>query len=284
VSAIGTAELSAPGVREFKKELCHTQCYIRQFTSAFATMPHPRAVFRLAHLTDLHFRGTPSLRELTLKRVFGLINQHALGRKNEFHVEVQLAAIAAVRALRPDALCVSGDLTAMALESEFRAARDALLPLLVERPSLVIPGNHDAYTRAAVESGLLQRHFGDFMRGNCAQQGSQLPILSVGPLDLIGMNPCRPILLESTGLFPGEQLSQLSALLSPSSSLSPDSAVVIATHYPVLDRSGAPYHVMHPKHGVRNGQAFIDTVTGAAAGNMILHGHDHHGFHQKLGM
>jgi 3',5'-cyclic AMP phosphodiesterase CpdA len=233
---------------------------------------------RLLHLTDIHFRSVPKLRELTLKRTFGLINQFAMGRKDEFSDVVQLACIRKALQLNPSAVVISGDLTAMALESEFVAARQALLPLLNSRPSFVIPGNHDCYTQKAIDADLIGKYFGEFMH----RQSNSLPSLELDSISIVGMNPCRPILLESTGYFPQEQMNLVTQTLQRQSSSS--NVVILATHYPVLDRSSAPYHLKHPKHGVRNGQSFIDVVHQASAGNMILHGHDHHGFRQKLGL
>jgi 3',5'-cyclic AMP phosphodiesterase CpdA len=72
-------------------------------------------MFRLAHLTDIHFRTLPRFSELTLKRVFGLINQYAYGRKDLFSLRTQQQAVQLVRRLKVDAAVITGDLTAMGL-------------------------------------------------------------------------------------------------------------------------------------------------------------------------
>ncbi len=147
-----------------------------------------------------------------------------------------------------------------------------------ETPSFVIPGNHDCYVPG---SDAVMRHvFGDVMRGSLAS--SALPVFQLGAVgSIIGCNPCRPILLESSGLFPTAQLASLSTTLAQPN-LGP--VVLVATHYPVLTREGEPYHIKHPKHGVRNGGDLIECVRHhGMSPHIILHGHDHHGFHTTLG-
>jgi 3',5'-cyclic AMP phosphodiesterase CpdA len=72
-------------------------------------------VRRLIHLSDLHF-----------------------GRDRP---ELMRPLIARVRALAPDLVVISGDLTQRARASQFRAARAFLAAL--EAPVLSVPGNHD---------------------------------------------------------------------------------------------------------------------------------------------
>jgi 3',5'-cyclic AMP phosphodiesterase CpdA len=73
---------------------------------------------RIAHLSDLHFDGTPELRE-------GL---SALVRR--------------VRAIEPDLVVVTGDLSASGRPSELDTVAEALASLEAV-PRLVIPGNRD---------------------------------------------------------------------------------------------------------------------------------------------
>lgn len=70
---------------------------------------------RLVHLSDIHF-----------------------GAENPIATE---AAISATRALSPDAVILTGDLTLRGRSREFKAARNWLCRL--PRPLLVTPGNHD---------------------------------------------------------------------------------------------------------------------------------------------
>jgi 3',5'-cyclic AMP phosphodiesterase CpdA len=71
---------------------------------------------RLLHVSDLHF-GSPGV-----------------GERAE-------ALLDAIRALAPDAVAVSGDLTRRATPAEFRAVR-AFLDR-IDAPTVVVPGNHD---------------------------------------------------------------------------------------------------------------------------------------------
>jgi 3',5'-cyclic AMP phosphodiesterase CpdA len=78
---------------------------------------------RIAHLSDLHFDGSP-----------------------ELAASLQ-ALISRVRDLRPDLVVVSGDLTADGRASELDATREALAEL-DPIPRLVIPGNRDLVASA----------------------------------------------------------------------------------------------------------------------------------------
>jgi 3',5'-cyclic AMP phosphodiesterase CpdA len=89
----------------------------------------------IAHLTDLHVRP----RGLAAMRVCetNMLTERALG---------------AVRRLlpRPDALVISGDLTANGLAAEYENLAD-MLARLIDIPVYVIPGNHD-------DRAMLKRH------------------------------------------------------------------------------------------------------------------------------
>ncbi len=69
----------------------------------------------------------------------------------------------------------------------------------------------------------------------------------------------------------------------PSPALSPDALanqfLVIATHYPVVDRSGSGYHTVHKMHAVRNAGALLSVLEAAPRKpELVVHGHDHMGF------
>lgn len=228
---------------------------------------------RIAHATDIHWFAPPRLRDLPSKRLLGTANLYLKGRRRHFDPGVQDALVASMTAQAPDAVIITGDLTAQALDTEFALARTKLGPLLASVPSLVIEGNHDVYTRGAAAADRLETHFAPFTH----LQDDGLAVLSVPGLYAIGLDPNRPHLTAS-GVVPAAQLEALPGALA---SAPEQDAVVLALHYPVLDRRGAPY--VGWEHGLRNAHDLIEVLRQAPRRpDLIIHGHDHHGFQVDL--
>jgi 3',5'-cyclic AMP phosphodiesterase CpdA len=80
-------------------------------------------MFRLAHVTDPHFRGFHGTRIATLanKRAIGLMNL-ALNRRRKHKGELLEALVGDLRAQAVDHLAVTGDLSNVSLEGEWREA------------------------------------------------------------------------------------------------------------------------------------------------------------------
>ena len=102
-------------------------------------------------------------------------------------------------------MAVTGDLVNLALAGEFAPARGFLETLGSAREVTLVPGNHDAYVRAAAHP---ERYWGDYMRGD---DGGGFPFLRRrGPLALIGLSsavPTAPLL--ATGRLGAEQIARL---------------------------------------------------------------------------
>ena len=79
-------------------------------------------------------------------------------------------------AARADHVVVTGDITNMALESEYRDARSLLDEVARRVEVTVVPGNHDIYLPAVCHERRFSFHFGAFLQ-------SDLPQLAVS---------CRP--------------------------------------------------------------------------------------------
>lgn len=127
-----------------------------------------RASLRVLHATDIHFLETPSVADVirSPKRIIGCTNLFLLGRAGRFSRHVQTQLSSAIAEHQPDLVVLSGDTTTLALESEFALARRALHPLLDNDcafPTLIVPGNHDAYTPDAQRRQLMRKYFGPWM-------------------------------------------------------------------------------------------------------------------------
>lgn len=230
---------------------------------------------RIAHLTDIHWQAMPSLFELSPKRILGATNLYLVGRRTHFTETVQTHLVEHVMALKPDAVFITGDLTAMALSSEFQKAREALAPILDTLPTFVIPGNHDVYTRGAQADRRIEELFGPWMGLEHGPVGR----LDIGNTTLLGLDPNRPHLIHASGILPQEQLDALARILAD-----PDLAerdVLLGVHHPPVDRDGAIYDAV--KHGLINAQALIDVLEAAPKRPLaVLCGHVHHGFRSAI--
>ncbi len=113
--------------------------------------------FTLAHLSDVHLAPLPPVSpwQLMSKRITGYINwqRHRRGTMGTQTLDTLLKALAEKA---PDHIAVTGDLTNLALPAEFDQTRTWLSALGEAEEVSVIPGNHDAYVRDALESGLKQ--------------------------------------------------------------------------------------------------------------------------------
>lgn len=226
---------------------------------------------RIAHATDIHWMETPAASQLlSAKRFLGTLNLHLRGRAHHFDRAVQSALVQTIVDQEPDVVLITGDLTAMALPSEFETARRELDPILSRFPTFIIPGNHDVYTGGAARDKRIQELFSTWMGLDEHGLGHlQLPGLTV-----VGLDPNRPHPVLSSGLVPADQLAALPAALAAAPE---DDFLVLALHYPVLSRKGAVYDGF--EHGLRNASELIDVLRGSPRKpDIIIHGHKHHGF------
>ena len=221
-------------------------------------------VFRLAHVTDPHFRGWAGLKpqDLFSKRLPGLAN--VLLRRRRVHSMSLLDALGDDLARRGfDHLVVTGDLSNVGLEGEWRAALAWLNKLGAAAEAItLIPGNHDAYSASIVASGLFERMFAMF------QEGAGYPFVRIrGRLALIGLNSCEPPPpLQSWGNIGQKQLRALHTVLT-SPELRSCARVVLIHHPPLVHRGG-------DRRNLCDRSEFLAVISQAGA-ELILHGHDH---------
>src|SRR5436309_2321168 len=117
------------------------------------------AAFRLAHVTDPHFRGWAGLSvgALAGKRAIGFLNL-AINRRRHHKLELLAALGEDLRAQAVDHLALTGDLSNISLEGEWREALRWIEQTVPEpQRTTVIPGNHDAYVASVVQSGAFEK-------------------------------------------------------------------------------------------------------------------------------
>jgi 3',5'-cyclic AMP phosphodiesterase CpdA len=217
----------------------------------------------LAHLSDPHLGPlpTPHPLELLSKRGLGFLNW--LRKRRAIHrPEVLAALVADLKARAPDHIAVVGDLVNLSLSNEFAPARRWLEQLGKPADVSVVPGNHDAYVRAAAI--LAVTNWGDYMRGD---GGESFPyVRRRGSLALIGLSTSLPTLpLAATGRLHGDQLSRLGPMLADIEREGLFRVVLI--HHPPV--AGANYFRRLVD------AALLREVLQRAGAELVLHGHHH---------
>jgi 3',5'-cyclic AMP phosphodiesterase CpdA len=204
--------------------------------------------FRLAHLSDLHLQSdtsTLSLTDIGLHRALPRIELEQLGRGRRFDGALpRLERVAEeLDALAPDAVLVTGDLTALALEDEFHSAHDVLAAFdAPRREVIVVPGNHDRYAPEGPASRLFEEHMGHLLHSALPAYADPLGYPFVrfvgGELAVVGLDSTRVPAYAGYvfGRLGDDQLARLDALLADPA-LAHRSVVTMVHHAP-LDAAG----------------------------------------------
>jgi 3',5'-cyclic AMP phosphodiesterase CpdA len=226
-------------------------------------------VFRVAHLSDLH--ATPpraALPALLGKRFFGWLSWQ-LRRRREHRGHVLEALVADLRREAPDQIVVTGDLTNVAGEEEFPAAREWLARLGPPERVSIVPGNHDAYVRVPRERGLAlwSAYFASDAPGP-GGAGDGFPALRVrGPLAVVGVDSAVPTpLFQARGRVGRSQLERLEDLLRRLAGSGLFRLLLI--HHP--PESG----VVSRRRSLRDAGK-LRSVLARAGAELVLHGHLH---------
>jgi 3',5'-cyclic AMP phosphodiesterase CpdA len=230
-------------------------------------------MFVLAHLSDPHLAPipTPRVRELASKRGLGFINwcrgRHAIHRPEVLAlVERDLAARTV------DHIAVTGDLVNLALAAEFAAAHQWLARLGPPERVTVVPGNHDAYVRAAAAHPL--RYWGDYMRGDAAGPitapgaPAHFPFVRRrGPAALVGLSTAVPTgPLMATGRLGADQLMRLDDALD---ALGREGLFrIVLIHHPPVSRLAQHFKRLVDAAPLRR-------VIARHGAELVLHGHAH---------
>jgi 3',5'-cyclic AMP phosphodiesterase CpdA len=226
---------------------------------------------KIVHLTDIHIQKRPHVRQIWNKRMVGSFNLYVLGRHNKFTPTVQQAAVAATIAEEPDAVVITGDLTAQALPSEFAAAHALLEPILSRFPTFIIPGNHDTYVSEPEPGAMMREVFGEWM-------GPTAPHLhTIGDVGFLHVETCRAALLSSGHSPPAGMPAARSLLEKADQSL----YIFLCLHYPLRGRDGAPYGPAVRALANAN-ELETELLMKTDRIDAVLHGHEHHGYRTEV--
>ena len=237
-------------------------------------------MLRIAHISDLHVLDLAGTRwqDFLNKRVTGAINLAGI-RRNAHPVSLAEKLADRLAAGDIDHVILTGDLTNLALDSEFRRVLE-----IVERigpPSFVtvIPGNHDMYTRGALRHHRFEKWFGAYLVDDADERHSALtkgrlhypfmraPARHVRLYGLSSAIPTPPFL--AFGHVGRSQLQRLRGLVAAEP---PEVTVRIClVHHNLHHRVGAAEYVA----SLVDRKAFAQTMREIRA-SAVLHGHTHH--------
>jgi 3',5'-cyclic AMP phosphodiesterase CpdA len=233
-------------------------------------------MFRLAHISDLHVLSSEGVhwREILFnKRVTGWVNTR-LRRGRVFRRRLLEAVLDA--ASRADHVVITGDITNLALDGEYREA----VRLFDRRASAaevtIVPGNHDLYLPSIRREGRFQRYLGRFVRSDLPQLGVEVaagayPFVKLrGPAAIIGLSSAvpRPPFIAA-GYLGQEQIAALQAVLAH-----PEVAKrvpVILVHHPPLD---SRHRLLQLRDGLTDAAPLREVLATIPRG-LVLFGHLH---------
>ena len=229
------------------------------------------AMFRLAHISDIHLGPLPKLsaRELASKRITGYVNWHRNRRKRLFG-NILESLLDDIRSAGPDHLAVTGDLVNLAAKAEIEAATGWLAETGDPQSVSVVPGNHDAYVPGAFEA--LCHAWRPYMLGDdmaLSTGGDNLfPYRRVrGNVALIGVSTASATPpFSANGLFGRRQALALRQQLVDAENEGLFRVVMI--HHPPV-RGAAKTHKR--MIGIRR----FGAVMRSAGAELVLHGHTH---------
>ena len=234
---------------------------------------------RIAHFSDLHLlslAGVSPLRFLN-KRLTGWANLRL--KRKSIHRAAYVRAIAReVTRHGVDHVVITGDLTNLALESEFALVREVLESDLGVAPSevTIVPGNHDVYTRGASSSRRFERFLAPYLRSDLPDlavdtPAGRFPVVKLrGKAAIVGLSSAvpRPPFVAAGEIGPS-QLDALTRILDR-----PELAgrtIVLALHHP--PRNEWSPHKLYLE-GLRDAEALLVCLRSMPRG-LILHGHLH---------
>jgi 3',5'-cyclic AMP phosphodiesterase CpdA len=227
-------------------------------------------MFRLAHVTDPHFRSLAGARpaQFLNKRALGLLNL-VVNRRRKHRMELLIRLQEDLRTRGADHLALTGDLGNVGLESEWQEARAWITGLQapVDRIT-VIPGNHDAYVADVVQAGTFERIFAPYQSAEIRPGPEHYPFVRLRDgVALIAVNTCVPTGdFGAWGEIGAGQLARLQSLLG-APAVAERTRVLMLHHPPVLHRPPE-------SRNLRDRAAFAEVLARSGA-DLVIHGHDH---------
>ena len=234
---------------------------------------------RIAHFSDLHVLALAGVspRRFLNKRLSGYVNLRL--KRSHIHLPAYVRTIAReITRAGIDHVCITGDLTNLALDEEFLAARSLLEDELGLDPKnvSVVPGNHDLYTRGALRQKRFATYFAKYIESDLPELAVDIgvgafPYVKLrGPCAIIGLSSAVPRLpFVAAGKLGGAQLDALGRLLAHDEVRSRTPVVLV--HHPAHNPRSRLKTLLE---GLHDADDLSFRMSGIERG-LILHGHLH---------
>lgn len=218
---------------------------------------------RIAHISDLHFTKISwNPRQFLSKRWIGNLNA-AFSRKRYFDPERPYALINRFLELGVTHVVISGDVTTTARRKEFALARSYVNELEKNGlTTLIVPGNHDSYTKKSYKNRTFYRYFErPSLKLDCVAKEKLSEGLWAVSIDAALATP----FYKSTGSFSKQIEENLIALLEE---IPKSDKIVLINHFPLFNNDTA----MHDLEGAERLQEIVQHYRNIV---LYLHGHSH---------
>lgn len=239
---------------------------------------------RFLHCSDVHITAdyfSLPIRKLGWRRWLALAELSVGGRRKAyFRAPETLATIARdTELLGADHFILSGDITAYALDPEFRLARESLGALGEDpRRCTLVPGNHDVFTPGSYRAERFARHFGHLLESDLPEHRREGPFPFVRKVGtgaaVVGLLSARvpPVPGIAQGYIGAAQLEGLAAIVKDPRL--EGRALLVVVHHAPLTHRGRPDRYFH---GLKDARALFELLPGPRYA--VLHGHIHKRYH-----
>lgn len=225
---------------------------------------------RLAHCSDLHLLSLTGagMLDFANKRWIGGLNL-LMNRGRHHQTEIFEAMVRDLNENPVDHILVTGDVTNLALDEEFRFAKTLFDTLnLTPDQVTVIPGNHDAYVQKGAT--FFKKHFSEYYTSDTemAEDTVWPCIRRRGGVTIFGLSTSlQTPWFTAYGVVGKDQLARLrSALLDEKYK---DTLRLVAIHHsPAEPRARSRVRGLRDRHELYK-------VLEEAGAELILHGHEH---------
>lgn len=242
---------------------------------------------RIAHVSDLHLLSLEGAVPWRLfnKRLTGYANLR-LRRKHVHRAELVRAIARQLRAERVDHVCITGDVSNLALEVEFQLVRRLLDDELGLPPGQVsiVPGNHDVYTGGSQRSQRFYAAFEPYLRSDLPELAAphpagRFPVVKLrGPAAFIGLATAvsQPPFVAA-GKLGAPQLDALERVLDHPEVRARTPIVLL--HHPAHP---PPSRLKAAMEGLADASELARVLSRLRRG-LVLHGHLHTRIRRPLG-